>query len=335
MTLIPSDNPDPGIDDMEIVHVYETADSGASSDSVHRGMEGTTAKDWPAGALVRGRVTARALGVSAVIIEDAGASGWRALNISSPSDPIYTIGDQVIGIGIGYDSTPVVAGVASISIGAGGAGGITAISNNQADMINLGRGGVIDGASVENSINIGAGGVADYDDGGTLRAEDAISMIGAATGPRSISVGRGGSDQWSINIGAGGASPGATSEADGSLSIGNNLGAYTLRSINIGNSTGGGPGGADSVVVGSGTAETTAANTVALGSNAVAGHADSVAVGESSETTASSQIHVGDRDLELGTATSQRGVHIYSPDGTRYKLTVDDTGSLQVAADPL
>lgn len=71
-------------------------------------------------------------------------------------------------------------------------------------------------------------------------------------------------------------------------------------------------------------------NSTALGARAQASHSASVALGADTSTTATSQVMVGARDVEITDAA--RGVILKSPDGTRYRITVANGGSLTVAA---
>ena len=68
----------------------------------------------------------------------------------------------------------------------------------------------------------------------------------------------------------------------------------------------------------------------AIGSGANAAHLRSVALGSTTATTASDQVMVGPRDIEISDAT--RGVILRSPSGTRYRVTVTDAGTLTVSA---
>jgi hypothetical protein len=73
-----------------------------------------------------------------------------------------------------------------------------------------------------------------------------------------------------------------------------------------------------------------AADTVALGSGAQALHLGSVALGKGAVTTAADQVMVGARDVEITAST--KGVVLRSPDGTRYRLTVNNLGALATVA---
>ena len=61
-----------------------------------------------------------------------------------------------------------------------------------------------------------------------------------------------------------------------------------------------------------------------------ADHTDSVALGSNTVTTAANQVMVGPRDVEIGDAT--KGVVLKSPDGKRWRVTVDNAGALSAAA---
>ena len=64
----------------------------------------------------------------------------------------------------------------------------------------------------------------------------------------------------------------------------------------------------------------------AIGANSSAIHAGSVAIGDGTTTTATGQVAVGDRDVEVQGAT--KGVVLRSPDGSRWRITVSNTGVL-------
>ena len=63
-----------------------------------------------------------------------------------------------------------------------------------------------------------------------------------------------------------------------------------------------------------------------LGASASAPFADSVALGRSTVTTATSQVAVGARDVEIQHANN--GVVLKSPDGSRWRMKIDDTGAV-------
>jgi hypothetical protein len=73
-----------------------------------------------------------------------------------------------------------------------------------------------------------------------------------------------------------------------------------------------------------------AANASSLGARARADHSGSVALGSDTLTTATGQVMVGPRDVEITDTT--KGVVIKSPDGTRYRITVANGGALSTGA---
>jgi len=68
---------------------------------------------------------------------------------------------------------------------------------------------------------------------------------------------------------------------------------------------------------------------VAIGYAAVCDTADSVAIGDSTNTEVASSVAIGPRDLHVQAAT--KGVILTSPNGTKYRITVDDAGVLSTA----
>lgn len=84
-----------------------------------------------------------------------------------------------------------------------------------------------------------------------------------------------------------------------------------------------------SIAVGYGTT-VSANNAVALGATARAEHAGSVALGQGSVTTAAQQVMAGPRDIEITDAS--KGIVLKSPNGTRFRLTVADDGTLTTTA---
>lgn len=65
---------------------------------------------------------------------------------------------------------------------------------------------------------------------------------------------------------------------------------------------------------------------VAIGYAAVCDTADSVAIGDSTNTEVASSVAIGPRDLHVQAAT--KGVILTSPNGTKYRIKVDDAGAL-------
>jgi len=73
-----------------------------------------------------------------------------------------------------------------------------------------------------------------------------------------------------------------------------------------------------------------AANATSIGREARADHAGSIALGYQALTTQTNQVMVGPRDVEITSAT--KGLVLVSPDGTRYRVTVANGGTLVVTA---
>jgi hypothetical protein len=73
-----------------------------------------------------------------------------------------------------------------------------------------------------------------------------------------------------------------------------------------------------------------AVNGTSLGLSSRADHTNSVALGSNSVTTAANQVAVGPRDIEITDAT--KGVVLKSPDGKRWRVTVNNAGALSAAA---
>jgi hypothetical protein len=72
-----------------------------------------------------------------------------------------------------------------------------------------------------------------------------------------------------------------------------------------------------------------AVNGTSLGLKSRADHTDSVALGSNTVTTAANQVMVGPRDVEITDAT--KGLVLKSPDGSRFRISVDNAGVLSAA----
>ena len=73
-----------------------------------------------------------------------------------------------------------------------------------------------------------------------------------------------------------------------------------------------------------------AVNATALGTESRADHAGSVALGYQATTTRADQVMVGNRDIEISDAT--KGLVLKAPNGTLYRVTVDNAGALTATA---
>ncbi|MDC8446452.1 MAG: hypothetical protein LV471_11070 [Nitrosomonas sp.] len=69
---------------------------------------------------------------------------------------------------------------------------------------------------------------------------------------------------------------------------------------------------------------------VAIGYNAICDTTDSVAIGDSTNTELPNAVAIGPRDLHVQATT--KGVVLTSPNGTKYRITVDDAGVLVTSA---
>jgi hypothetical protein len=73
-------------------------------------------------------------------------------------------------------------------------------------------------------------------------------------------------------------------------------------------------------------------NSVAIGASARTFHTNAVALGAGTATNAANQVNVGPRDVEVTDAT--KGVVLRSPNGSRFRITVGDDGSLTTTPVP-
>lgn len=306
------------------------ADAGLGSNSVSIG-NGAAAQGYRSVAIgnaqVKGQnvVSVGNTGNQVTVGEDAvnlGGGGVRTQNLWDGVSGRYNVS---IGAG-GVTSSTSSMGRSNVSLGSGGVNGASADTNAS---INIGSGGTydpgIDDWNKDGPLNIGSGGASD---------PDAVNIgVGGAYGDRAFNVGSAGAGAGNINIGYGGGAY-APAAAPG-INLGSTpMGASGLGAISMGHGETGGTDGDYAIAVGF-ECRATDGNAIAIGHLAAAGHSNSVAIGSETETTDGGQFAVGDRDIELGSGTSSRGLHLYSPDGTRYKVTVDNTGALTVAADAL
>lgn len=68
------------------------------------------------------------------------------------------------------------------------------------------------------------------------------------------------------------------------------------------------------------------AKATAIGTQANCGHTGSVALGSDTATTATAQVAIGPRDLEIQDAA--KGVVLKSPDGSRWRITINNAGTI-------
>lgn len=313
-------------DDYEIVHLTQIVDGGgAQSIVMSRGHDNTTAKAWNAGARVSARYTADLAQTFfyGTLTEIEDGDGRLCIKPEADNPPATNPDgtDSKAQVNISPNAVTGCYGNNSVNVGTGSAGDGEEVTAGGAgiseDVVNIGSGGVYgygNGRGYERSVNVGRG---------------------SAGGPESFNIGSGGTGEWGINMGTGGVYNGATAPEESGINLGGQ-GSYELGAINIGSGGGTGPGGAGAITIGRNTSAGTGG--VALGLNADAsGQTNAVALGSDSTVTDGNQVNIGNRDLEAGTSASplDRGVILYSPNKTRYKVTVDDTGTLVVTAAPL
>ena len=274
---------------------------------------------------------------------EGGAFADKAINIGSigtgafgtvvignprfPSDSLNASAEETITIGRNGDSD---IGRANTNVGIGGLYG-TGLSYS----VNVGAGGVYTvNDDDERAVNIGAGGA---------WGSFTINIGGAgAQGPYAINIGdEGGGAYTQDTIAIGSHSNGANYV--GAISVGHDSdkngdeGAGSPGAVALGYDAKAGDSttGQDSEIAIGNNASAVGVTGIAIGKSAQAGFSQSVALGAATQATQADQVHGGDRNFELGSATSVRGVHLYSPDGTRYLLTVANGGTLDIVADPI
>ena len=112
------------------------------------------------------------------------------------------------------------------------------------------------------------------------------------------------------------------------VALGLHAGRYLTGSGNvvIGTDAAGGAGSIDETVIIGHNAYAGGGGRVAIGSGASANHSNSVAIGQNTGTTGPAQVSVGPRDVEV--TDPAKGVVLVSPNGTRFRITVANDGSL-------
>lgn len=147
-----------------------------------------------------------------------------------------------------------------------------------------------------------------------------IGEAASAPGDQSTALGTGSSSggNQAAALGAGANALGGQSVAIGSASV------QGVGAVGVGNAAGASGDGA--VALGQ-AASAGAANAVALGQGASAPFVQSVAIGAGAITTGPNQILMGTA-AEVTEIPPGSALVLSSPDGTRYRVTVDDSGSL-------
>lgn len=195
-------------------------------------------------------------------------------------------------------------------------------------------GGVLGGVATDlingGGVAVGIGSVADEE-------STAVGASASATGVGSLVLGNSVSDGGfsAVSVAGGGAS----ATANNATVFGYDATA-ALRGTALGRNADGGQQdataigynadaqGARATVLGS--AADAVANATALGYNASAAHDQSAAIGRDSTTTATYQVMVGPRDIEI--TDDAKGLVLVSPDDTRFRVQVSNAGALTVTS---
>lgn len=176
-----------------------------------------------------------------------------------------------------------------------------------------------------------------YEDVDVLAAGSDSAHTG--TGPASLVIGGGASSvgDSSVALGASATSPGTNSVALGtatnslgeySVAIGSTASAQNIAGVASGRNAS--VTGDSGVAIGDGASASTE-NSVALGPGANAQFARSVAIGHLAETSSEDQIMLG-APGQIVEIPATSGLVFTSPGGTRYRLVIDDDGSVDTTA---
>lgn len=162
--------------------------------------------------------------------------------------------------------------------------------------------------------------------GDTGSQNNAVAVGYQATAPQNYGVALG---MQANAVGAGGTSLGALANSAGSATaVGFAANAAGDNSVAVGN--GAKAGGLGTIVIGTGNPEALSTYAVAIGIAAKANHVEAVALGRNTQTLRASSVCVGTRDIESTKAGG--GIYLKSPNGSLYKVSVNDAGALAVVA---
>ena len=215
--------------------------------------------------------------------------------------------------------------------------------------------------AVSSNYNVAVGTTAQYggvSTGGGNVAIGGSAQYGAVTGANNIAVGQntqyaalsgsgniavGASAQYAVTSGINNIAVGASAQysiTTGANNIG--IGIYAAqqpngnaawatttaqRQVCIGRDSGQGSATqSDDIVCVGYRALGDGAKATAIGTQANCGHAGSVALGSDTATTATAQVAIGQRDLEIQDAA--KGVVLKSPDGSRWRITINNAGTI-------
>jgi hypothetical protein len=147
----------------------------------------------------------------------------------------------------------------------------------------------------------------------------AVGRDASAAGLESTAVGYNASSAGTGDVAIGGSS----SANNSSVAVGRNTEANSLWTTAVGF----GAKATDNQATAFGRDAQAIREAVALGPDTRASHQGSVAIGYESETTATAQVMVGPRDIEI--TDDGRGLILQSPDKSRWRVTIDNDGVLQ------
>lgn len=156
--------------------------------------------------------------------------------------------------------------------------------------------------------------------GGTSTQQGVAVGRRSASGNRGVAVGTG-----ATALDRGVAVGRVAAAADLSVAVGESAASSAAYGTAIGRSA-----AAGNSATAIGTATTAVANSEAFGYGADGLHANSVALGKDTQTQATNQVAVGERDVEIQDAA--RGVILRDTNGVRYRVTVSTAGALVVTA---
>ena len=212
--------------------------------------------------------------------------------------------------------------------------------------LTTGSGNVASGTDSQRSLTTGSGNVASgYESQRSLTtsnynvASGHISQRSLTTGSGNVASGTG--SQYSLTTGSGNVASGTDSQRSLTTSNYNVASGYgsqysprgvtawatttASRQTSIGHESGQGSSSpSDEIVTIGYRAIADGAKAMALGSMADARHPGSVALGSDTITTATGQVAVGARDVEVQDAT--KGLVLRSPDGSRWRATISNAG---------
>lgn len=225
-------------------------------------------------------------------------------------------------VAVGYGTAVGEGGVAVGRFASAGTSGVAVGRNTKASPSSVVVGNGVDASAAVSSVTIGVvngvGTSSNTTIGNAATTQDtdstAMGASSVASKWRAVAIGSGATarQQRSVSVGSL-ASCADVSGANGSVAVGATASAASHSSVAVGFG-----------------AKAVPAFATAVGALAESTHDQSVAVGYNSKTTAANQVMVGDRDIE--STRTGGGVMLKSPDGTRYKVTVANGGTLAVAA---